>query len=63
MAIKLSGNEVITDTYELHRITDTDNVTANTINNAILVQQNILRIYDSNGTVVREFYAATSNPI
>lgn len=56
MAIKLSGNEVITDAYVLQQITDTDAVTANTINNAIVSKANVLRIYDSNGDEVRTLY-------
>lgn len=58
MAIKLSGNEVITDAYVLQQITNTDQVTANTINNAIVSQNFTLTIYDSTGTAVKTLYCA-----
>lgn len=63
MAIKLSGNEVITDAYVLQQITNTDGVTANTINNAIVSQGHVLTIYDSTNTPVRVLYCATDAPI
>ena len=63
MAIKLSGNEVITDAYVLQQITNTDAVTANTINNAIVTQANVLIIYQSDGTVAKKIYGATDTPI
>jgi hypothetical protein len=58
MAIKLSGNEVITDAYVLQQITNTDQVTANTINNAIVTQNFTLTIYDSAGVAVKTLYCA-----
>lgn len=63
MAIKLSGNEVITDAYVLQQITNTDAVTANTINNAIVTQANVLIIYQSDGSVAKKIYGATDTPI
>ena len=63
MAIKLSGNEVITNAYVLQQITDTDAVTANTINNALLTQQNVLVIYASDGSIAKSIYGATTTPI
>jgi len=63
MAIKLSGNEVITDAYVLQQITDTDAVTANTVNNAIVTQANVLIIYASDGSIAKKIYGATDTPI
>lgn len=58
MAIKISGNEVITDAYVLQQITDTDVTTATAINNAIVTQNFTLIIYDSTGTAVKTLYCA-----
>jgi hypothetical protein len=63
MAIKVTGNTVITDTLELQNITDTDQSTAAAINNAIKSQGNVLTIYDSQGTAVRVFYGAAETPL
>lgn len=58
MAIKISGNEVITDAYVLQQITGTDVTTATAINAAIVSQAFTLTIYDSTGTVVKTLYCA-----
>jgi len=63
MAIKVTGNTVITDTLELQNITSADQTTAAAINNAIKSQGNVLTIYDSQGTVVRTFYGAAETPL
>lgn len=56
MAIKVAGNTMISDTYELQNIANTDTITKNTINSAIRFQGNVLRIFDSQGTEVRTLY-------
>ena len=58
MAIKLSGSTVISDTYHLENIANTDATSALAINQAIKSQNNALRIYDSSGTQVRIIYGA-----
>jgi hypothetical protein len=58
MAIKLSGNTVIDDNFQLLGITNTDITTDTTINSSIKFQDNVLRIFDSTGTEVRTLYAA-----
>jgi len=58
MAIKVAGNTMISDTYELQNIANTDTITKNTINSAIKFQSNVLRIFDSQGTEVRTLYCA-----
>lgn len=63
MAIKVTGNTVITDTLELQNIANTDQSTAAAINNAIKSQGNVLTIYDSAGTAVRVFYGAAETPL
>lgn len=63
MAIKISGNEVITDAYVLREITDTDAATKTAINNALLAQGNALVIYASDGTAAKTIYGATTTPI
>jgi len=62
MAIKVNGTVVVSDTRALEAITDTDATTSASINNAIKDQQNVLRIYDSNGTEVRTLYCAQETP-
>jgi hypothetical protein len=56
MAIKVSGNTIISDTRELNNITGSDTGTNTVINDAIAAQNNILTIYDSNNAVVRTLY-------
>ena len=56
MAIKVSGNTMISDTRELNNITGTDTATNTVINDAIAAQNNILQIYDSQNAVVRTLY-------
>lgn len=58
MAIKISGNTVISDSFVLERIVDMDAQTETTTNNAIKNQNNVLRIYDSAGVEVRTFFCA-----
>ena len=58
MAIKLSGTTVISDSFVLEGIANTDVTTDTTINSSIKKQQNILRFYDSSGTEVRKLYCA-----
>lgn len=58
MAIKISGNTVISDTLVLSNIADMDAATETTVNNAIKNQNNVLRIYDSTGTEVRTLFCA-----
>jgi hypothetical protein len=56
MAIKITGNTIISDTRELQNITAADVGTQTVINDAIAFQNNVLTIYDSNNTVVRTLY-------
>lgn len=56
MAIKVSGNTIISDTRELNNITGSDTGTNTVINDAIAAQNNVLTIYDSTNTVVRTLY-------
>ncbi len=60
MAIKVSGNTIISDTRELNNITGSDTGTNTVINDAIAAQNNVLTIYDSNNTVVRTLYCGTA---
>lgn len=63
MAIKITGNTIISDTRELQNISNTDITTAGAINDAIKTQGNILSIYDSSGTEVRKLYCATETAV
>jgi hypothetical protein len=58
MAIKLSGTTVISDTFVLEGIANTDVTTDTTINSSIKKQSNILLIFDSTGAEVRRLYCA-----
>lgn len=63
MAIKLSGTTVITDTFILEGIANTDVTTDTTINSSIKKQANILRIYNSAGTEIRTLYCAADTAV
>ena len=63
MAIKITGNTIISDTRELQNISNTDITTSGAINDAIKTQGNILSIYDSSGTEVRKLYCATETAV
>lgn len=56
MAIKITGNTIISDTRELQNITAADEGTKTVINDAIATQNNVLVIYDSTNTAVRTLY-------
>ena len=58
MAIKISGDTVITNARNLEMIANCDVTTSNAINQAIVRQINVLKIYDSVGTEVRALYCA-----
>ena len=58
MAIKLSGNNIVTNAYELQNIASVDITTQGAINNAIVTQSNVLIIYDSADNIVRTLYCA-----
>lgn len=58
MAIKITGNTIISDTRELQNITAADTGTQTVMNDAVAQQNNVLTIYDSNNTVVRTLYCA-----
>jgi len=58
MALKIGNEEIISNDKTLSLISATDNITANTINNAIVAQNNVFIIYDSTGAEVRRFYCA-----
>jgi|DEB0MinimDraft_6_1074348.scaffolds.fasta_scaffold08000_3 hypothetical protein len=58
MAIKVSTTTVITNSLVLQNIANTDVTTRGSINYAVAIQDNVLRIYDSTGTEVRTLYAA-----
>jgi len=60
MAIKITGNTIISDTRELQNITAADVGTQTVINDAIAFQNNVLTIYDSNNTVVRTLYCGVA---
>jgi hypothetical protein len=60
MAIKITGNTIISDTRELQNITAADVGTQTVINDAIANQNNVLTIYDSNNTVVRTLYCGVA---
>tara|TARA_B110000503_G_scaffold14278_1_gene19484 strand:- start:1576 stop:1761 length:186 start_codon:yes stop_codon:yes gene_type:complete len=56
MAIKVAATTVVTNALELQAIATMDGTTQATVNAAIAAQNNVLRIYDSAGTQVREFH-------
>lgn len=58
MAIKVSTTTVINNSRHLQNIANTDLTTRGSINYAVAIQDNVLRIYDSGGTEVRTLYAA-----
>lgn len=59
MAIKINGTEIVSNSYELLNIANTNVTTDGAINNAIRNQGNVLRIYDSTGAEVRTLFCAT----
>jgi len=63
MAIKVNGEVVISDTREFENIVESDVTTDATINNAIKNQGNALRIYASDGGLVRTLYCAADTPV
>lgn len=67
MAIKISGNIIISDTRELENITGVDALTANTINFAIVNQTSTvgsqLAIVNSAGVTIKSLFAASDGTI
>lgn len=61
MAIRITPDtQVIDDNRHLLNIANTDVTTQNTINHAIIRQENVLKIYNSSGTVTKTFYFASA---
>lgn len=61
MAIRITPDtQVIDDNRHLLNIANTDVTTQSTINHAIIRQENILKIYDSSGSVTQSFYFASA---
>tara|TARA_R110000796_G_scaffold12275_1_gene40691 strand:- start:30 stop:215 length:186 start_codon:yes stop_codon:yes gene_type:complete len=58
MAIKVNGTEVISTTRVLSNITDADAASETVINNAVINNNNVLRIYNSAGVEVRTLFCA-----
>lgn len=58
MAIKVSTTTVIDNSRHLQNIANTDVTTRGSINYAVVINDNVLRIYDSGGNEVRTLYAA-----
>ena len=56
MAIKVNTTTVIDNSLVLQNITDMDAATETVVNNAIINQNNVLRIYDSTGVEVRTLF-------
>lgn len=63
MAIKVTGNTVISDTKVLENISNTDVITDTTINSSIIKQGNVLRIYDSAGEEIRTLWCAATTAV
>lgn len=64
MAIRITpSTQVIDDNRHLINIANTDVTTQNTINHAIIRQENVLKIYDSSGSVTKSFYFASQPAI
>ena len=64
MAIRITpSTQVIDDQLNLINIANTDVTTQNTINNAIVRQENVLKIYNSAGSVTTEFHFALTADI
>jgi hypothetical protein len=67
MAIRISGNIIISDTRELENITGVDALTANTINYAIVNQTSTvgsqLTVVNSSGTIIKSLYAASDGTV
>lgn len=58
MAIKINGDEVITNARALQNITSVDGDFDVIINQSIVDQANFLVIYDNAGTEVKRIYGA-----
>lgn len=58
MALKINGQDVVSDTLVLSNLTDADVASEAVINEAIKNQANVLRIYDSAGTEIRTLFCA-----
>jgi hypothetical protein len=63
MAIRVTGNTVISDTKALENISNTDVQTDTTINSSIIKQGNVLRIYDSAGEEIRTLWCAATTAV
>jgi len=62
MAIRISGNTIISDTMQLQNIASVDSTTANTINWSIVNNTPVgaqLTIRNSDGDVVKQIYGAS----
>jgi hypothetical protein len=63
MAIRINGEDVITDARAFANISGADAVSGRAINNSLKTQQNVLKIFDSAGNEVRVLYCAAETPI
>lgn len=63
MALKVTGNTVVSDTLILSNIANTDITTDTTINSSIIKQGNVLRIYDSAGDEIRTLWCAATTAV
>lgn len=58
MALKINGQDIVSDALVLSNLTDADVASEAVINEAIKNQANVLRIYDSAGTEIRTLFCA-----
>tara|TARA_R110000796_G_scaffold52472_1_gene123624 strand:+ start:8742 stop:8936 length:195 start_codon:yes stop_codon:yes gene_type:complete len=58
MALRINGQDIVSDALVLSNLTDADVASETVINEAIKNQANVLRIYDSAGTEIRTLFCA-----
>ena len=58
MALRINGQDIVSDTLVLSNISDADAATELVINAAVRNENNVLRIYDSAGTEIRTLFCA-----
>ena len=60
MALRINGQDIVSDALVLSNLTDADVASEAVINEAIKNQANVLRIYDSAGTEIRTLFCAAA---
>jgi|TARA_B110000908_G_scaffold112213_1_gene131599 hypothetical protein len=60
MALRINGQDIVSDALVLSNLSDADVASETVINEAIKNQANVLRIYDSAGTEIRTLFCAAT---